>query len=122
MLLVHEFPLQARLCIEIDPYKSLPEYLFIESRKGLNKEKMEFDWKPNPCTTFKDLNHTTVSCPTIATKPKPVKQVQVWVKKTNSMAEGPHLDDHTPLDPEKPATNVTNVSNKDLKFFSLFLV
>ena len=93
----------ARICIEMDLSKPLPDFTYVKLRNGQwAKIEVTYAWKPQVCTTCKIVGHNISSCP-LETKPdvppqrtffkekngdgwKNQKTKKIWVKKDPSLA------------------------------------
>ncbi|KAK1283222.1 hypothetical protein QJS10_CPB21g01804 [Acorus calamus] len=78
----------ARLCIEVEAAKSLPDSIFVEISPGLKEQfRVEYDWKPRACQFWKTFGHDENRCckkssnstlaPNLTLDPKPTLAKQL---------------------------------------------
>ncbi|CAK9136292.1 unnamed protein product, partial [Ilex paraguariensis] len=51
----------ARICVEINPFIPLPDFVTIDTNDGSYDQAIEYDWKPNPCIKCQTLDDSPSS-------------------------------------------------------------
>lgn len=52
-----------RVCVEIDLWSVLPEYISVYDHEGsLIRQRVEYEWAPTRCTKCKTFGHKDESC------------------------------------------------------------
>lgn len=53
----------SRICVEINPFIPLPDFITIDTNDGSYDQAIEYDWKPDPCIQCQTLDHSPYSFP-----------------------------------------------------------
>ncbi|KAI0502326.1 hypothetical protein KFK09_017274 [Dendrobium nobile] len=64
----------ARVCIQVATTSEFPETVPISIEDVVYHLKIQYEWKPNPCTTCKSMAHTSSYCPSNSQPPQQESQ------------------------------------------------